>query len=437
VPISRAVFLGVRAIGVASPGAWLVVACVSPISLENRPCPCAADYVCCDSTRICLRPGQVCPIGGGAGAGGAGAGGAGAGDAGRPGSGAGEGGDAGEGEAGGASTGVAGARSEPAWRAVGADLELPQPTNAPNLALDAEGTPYVAFRACDPCGPPAQATNKPVVARYAGVWETMPSTGLPELIKMSPAIRVDEPGRPVVLTEQGVHAFDGERWLPAPELPSPPSEEARLQRDAEGRLHTTVYDGTLGELQVVRLANSSWQNVGAAIPADAANARLHLAGAFAYLAHSRRSDLSDGSELVVRRFDGVAWELVSTLEGTALELALSSAGTVYVAVKDPLGDSARILRYEADEWTELGVQPVSFSAPRLELAGQGTLYMTHVVGNFVTVLRLDGGRFGDLDSAEIGQAISLPALAIAELEGAEVPYVAFLSGAGVRVRKYE
>jgi len=425
-------FLDVPAAVALCLGLELAGACISPVSLENRPCPCASGYVCCDSTRTCLRAGQVCSIRGSAAGGGAGAP-----AAGGQGAGAGEVGVAGAGEAGDGSAGSAGAPPAPSWQDVGADVLTPEPTNAPNLALDAAGTPHLAFRACGPCAPPEEAVSKPVVARYAGVWEVLPSTGLPAQIKMSPALHFDQAGNPVVLTEEGLHAFDGEEWLPAPALPFPPSQEARLARDDQGRFHTTAYDHELAEIHVVRLEGSSWQRVGAPIPGDGANAGLYLAGAFAYLAHSRPVELTGTSEFVVRRFDGVAWEIVSTFEGSGLELALSPEGTVYAAIREPQSEAARILQQAGDGWLNLGVFPASLGAPRLELSAGGTLYMTNVVGSFVNVLRRAGGAFEDLDSAALGSGMTLPVLRIAALGSADVPIVAFLVDPGVRVRKYE
>ncbi len=38
-----------------------VPACGASVALENRPCPCAAGWTCCDQKNICVAPGTVCP----------------------------------------------------------------------------------------------------------------------------------------------------------------------------------------------------------------------------------------------------------------------------------------------------------------------------------------------------------------------------------------
>ncbi len=39
----------------------LVSACVSPVTLEGRACPCAEGWTCCETTRTCLPPQATCP----------------------------------------------------------------------------------------------------------------------------------------------------------------------------------------------------------------------------------------------------------------------------------------------------------------------------------------------------------------------------------------
>ena len=57
-----------RGAGAASPRgallgaglALLAARCASPLSLEDRPCPCATGFSCCEATQLCLRPGATC-----------------------------------------------------------------------------------------------------------------------------------------------------------------------------------------------------------------------------------------------------------------------------------------------------------------------------------------------------------------------------------------
>ena len=51
---SRAALIGCIALGAA--------ACVSPLSLDDAPCPCAAGYRCCAIENRCVADREVCPI---------------------------------------------------------------------------------------------------------------------------------------------------------------------------------------------------------------------------------------------------------------------------------------------------------------------------------------------------------------------------------------
>lgn len=46
----------------------LLAGCVAPVSEENRPCPCAAGWVCCEGVQICATSADLCPGGDGGGA---------------------------------------------------------------------------------------------------------------------------------------------------------------------------------------------------------------------------------------------------------------------------------------------------------------------------------------------------------------------------------
>ena len=35
--------------------------CVSPIALDDLPCPCAAGWACCADQNVCVREGTTCP----------------------------------------------------------------------------------------------------------------------------------------------------------------------------------------------------------------------------------------------------------------------------------------------------------------------------------------------------------------------------------------
>lgn len=49
-------------LGVAA-GAVYLPACAATLSVENRPCPCATGWTCCESQSVCVAEGTVCPEG--------------------------------------------------------------------------------------------------------------------------------------------------------------------------------------------------------------------------------------------------------------------------------------------------------------------------------------------------------------------------------------
>lgn len=43
------------------PLVFLAFACITPLSLEERPCPCSEGWTCCDDVNVCVREGATCP----------------------------------------------------------------------------------------------------------------------------------------------------------------------------------------------------------------------------------------------------------------------------------------------------------------------------------------------------------------------------------------
>ena len=399
--------------------------CVTVISLENRPCPCASGYACCATTQTCLTETQICPAASGSGS-------AGALNAGGTASSGGTSGAAGDD----AQAGAGGDPGSPRWRAVGSDDDELLPTDRVNMAIAPDGTPYVAFRGCDVCSPPA---HRPYVKRYDGAWQLLPTNQLPG-DKMSPALQIDVTGYLYALVDSGVYWFDGQDWIQQlPVFPLSFTDDATLVLE-QGTFYTTQFNPDVGELSVVRSEGSTWQTIGSPLLGKSTGATVRVFEGTVYVANAYVTE--ELQEMIaLRRFDGADWELVFDFAGSGVEFAVHSPELIYVSYTGPGtvpgGGSARILRLDTAGVTDLGMVPSFFDPPKFALTSAGTPYIVYLVEDFINVNVFDGTTWVDVDSRDLGNASMVPALSLDERGGSVVPYVAAASGDLVRVRKYE
>jgi hypothetical protein len=450
--------------GALVPGGAFVVSCVSLVSLEHRSCPCAEGYVCCERMQTCLRPGEACVGETGGNGGNVGTGGNGGTSAGRGGNSA-TGGNAGtelggaagtrggSSSQGGATSGAGGVAGEsgmggepgPEWRPVGPErMDDPQPLDVPDLELAWDGTPYLAFVACEDCDI-SGFRRVPVVERFDGSWRLLPTTGLPATIVARPALALDTGGVPYVLIDGQASSFDGTAWNPVGDaLPLPMGFESNFQVDEGGVLWVALFDDARAEISVFRSAGSGWQAVGPGVPAVPADAerRVRLVpvdevqfdgsgNGGSYLAHTD----ADGTGVFLRRFDGVDW-VGSEMAGSSIDIARVWTGTLYAAVRQPNDDVDVLVQAVGGDFVELGNLTASCAAPSLAVASDGTLFLAYSKGGFVNVNRWDGMNFRDVDSSALGSTGTAPVLRLLS-DFDVVPFVALFFGSELAVKKYE
>jgi hypothetical protein len=432
--------------------------CITVLSLDHRPCPCVTGYECCRELDQCFLPteSKFCPKGedgaeagsgamsveggspseGGSASEGSSASGGAApgGTAGEVGSGA---GDAGEAQGG---TGVV-VPSKPEWLPVGNDDDIAPPlTSDPNLALAPDGTPYIAYRACEPCQPIDQRTDIPVVLRLGDTWERLPPTGLGEITKGSPALATGLDGAPHVLIdyERQLKRFEDGQWTAvSPQFELSIHLPAALERDTTGRFYTLLTDEVNVKLVVARVEDpTTYSFLGTSLTGDNGTARLCVVGTDVYRAYVFDQG-PNMSRVFVDHFNGGDWDNWGDFEGRSIELTASKSGDVYVAVSDYELRTANILKRSNDAWETLFPNlTASWHAPLLQVSSSGELYLAYLVEDFPNVNVIANGTWRDVKSRDLPNG-SNPVLRLWESKGTVVPIISYLIGGGLVARKYQ
>ena len=429
--------------------------CLSGLDLEGRPCPCAPGYQCCEQINICLGPEDTCPdLGGDAGSssltigeggvpaeGGTGAGGvpASSGGTNEPGS-AGQAGMPSEPLA-----GAAGAESgEPQWRPVGDDDGIaPAPTYDPNLVLAPDGTPYVAYRACEPCQPIDKRKDIPVVLRLDSTWQRLPLVSADATTKASPSLVIGLDGVPNMLLDyqRQLMRFEDDAWSPTgPELPLTVHLPSSLEMDSDGRFYTLLNDEDSLKLAVARLDNlSTYTLLGTSVQGDNGTARLCVVGMQVYRAYVRHDLVEPSANVYVDHFDGNDWQPLGTFVGRGIEMAASLNGDVYVAVEDYELRTARIFKHTGGAWSAQPLQTLaaSWHAPMLQVSDAGALYLAYLVEDFPNVNVIAGDDWDDLQSRTLLNGSGVPVIRLRQTGAGVVPILVYLSGGELIARKYQ
>jgi hypothetical protein len=399
--------------------------CAPTLPLDGRPCPCTADYHCCESINECRPNGDACPA--------------------EPGTGGGRSNDAGHevatgsgglGGAGGSSTagGVPVDAGPPRWRSMDAPgLAAYEVHDACDLELDSNGTPYVAFRACKGCN--STSAVSPVVLKYdAGKWVALPALGLIPTTIHAPLV-VSTDGAPHLLVENAVLSFDGTRWTErVPRVPGSITQARNFELDAGDRFVVTVYDASKSELSVLGYEGTTWRVLGNVMPSEPNRDRLTRGGNTLWLAHTTGTATP---LLLLRRFDGTAWSIVLDLDALAsAEFAVTSAETMYVARQEKSPGPVLVIEGRGSLWTEI-LNVSMFGTPSLRIGPNGILYSATLMDGFVNLSDWDGSKWTDWDREGLGTGSHVPALRVAERAGRIVPYLCYASGTDLNVMTYE
>jgi hypothetical protein len=443
-------------------------ACVSPISLEDRRCPCIrSGYHCCEATRICVRQTLACP------------------------------------------TAEAGVVEEPPPPSPDAPIilieadagQLPPPGEAPpdgaRAPTHAAPAPPDAALAPPDAGPPdapaADAAPDPDGPDPIPRWQTLAQTGLSDHLATSFDLRIADDGTPFLVLSKLklpgpsratiVLRYDGSAWQPvgpelpgsevlpgfvlagngtayvlvngavtvlepggSHELPAPtttifiPPSPVGLARDAEGRFYTFAGEklpsgGYL--LGVARLTGTSWELLG---PPDsfgrAPTPRVLQLAADRDGPYVAVNDL-DEVFTDVRRWNGSDWSPVGggTFIAQRGVFLVAPGGQAYFA---PPGGLPIQKGSATAPWIELPALPVAsdpVDVPPGLAAGAGDVLHVAYLGDRdpgpdvvpgAMISRLEGERFAGLTVAGLEpEVFDSVKLAVVRRGGAEVLYLAF------------
>jgi hypothetical protein len=420
--------------------------CAPTLSLEGRPCPCTADFHCCESINECRPNGAACPSEHGAGGAsnsdaggdvaastaGSGAATSSGGGGNSPGTGASSSGGTG---ASGGGAGLVDA-GPPRWRPLDAQGAASYEVHDTcDLEIDSNGTPYVAFRGCKGCRSTDAAP--PVVLRYdAGKWAALPAQGLLPTTKHAPLV-IGTDGTPHLLIDNAVLSFDGTKWVErGPRVPGSISEARNFELDASNRFLVPVYDSASSQLSVVRYETTTWRVLGNVMTSDPQGDRLTRGGDVFWLAHTVDGG-SSAPMLEVRRFDGSAWSIVLELDAfESAEFAVTASETTYVARQvNSLGPVIMTEGHGAS-WVEILNAPM-ISAPNLRIGPDGSLYAATLLDGYVNLSAWDGSKWTDWERDGLATGSHVPVLRLIARAGRVVPYLCYASGTDLNVMTYE
>ena len=329
------------------------------------------------------------------------------------------------------------------WVAVGSAGFSPGTVALTSLALDQNGTPYVAF---------ADGTNgnKVTVMRYDGsTWVAVGSPGFSAGQENYISLALDQSGTPYVAymdvansSKATVMKYNGSAWVAvgSPGFSADIAGYTSLALDGSGTPYVAYEDYSLGgKATVMKYNGSAWVAVGSAgfSAGDASFTSLALnSSGTPYVAYR---DFANSNKATVMRYDGSAWVAVGSTGFSAgvasfTSLALDGNGVPYVAYRDLANSSkATVMRYDGSAWVAVG--SAGFSAGSVQVTSlainqNGTPYVAYVDtgnGSKATVMKYNGSAWVAVGSAgfSAGQ-VDVTSLALT-YNG--TPYVAYVDAA--------
>jgi hypothetical protein len=309
----------------------------------------------------------------------------------------------------------------------------------PSLAIDASGTPYVAF----------QETNtgsKGTVMRFNGTsWEAVGSPGF-ALGGRYPSLALNKKGEPYIAFQSdnqkvSVMRFNGTSWVFVgnPEFSGAWGYSISLALNSTGAPYVCYIDGDHGDKAMVQRFNgTTWEAVGASVSVGrVSDAVLALNSKdVPYIAYS---DSASGYKAKVMSFNGTLWEIVGSASissgiGTALSLALSSTDVPYVAFKDEAnGKKATVMSFNGTGWKAVGAPGFSpgvigVSSLALTAAGLPCIAFEDAANSSkATVMRFNGTAWEAVGGTGITTAAAYEVSMALTSTG--VPYVAYFDAA--------
>jgi uncharacterized protein YjdB len=306
-----------------------------------------------------------------------------------------------------------------------------------SLAIDPNGTPYVAFQG---------TLAKACVMRFNGTaWENVGTPGFSAGAAGYPSLAISSTGVPyLAYVDAGnggkatVMKFTGGAWQAVGSVGFSTGQVfyTSLALDRSDRPYIAFEDAANDKkLTVMKFNGATWEvlNFAGVSAAEASNVMIKVSATGApYVAFK---DLSKGGKASVVRFTGNSFEFLGGQGFTPggvydLALAIDSSGVPYVAFADQTqGNKETVMKYNGSAWVNVGSAGFTLGAadvPSLMIGKSGTPYLAYIDvanGSKGTVTRFNGSTWQNIGGAGItpGTAYDLSMA----LDKNEVPYISF------------
>jgi len=207
-------------------------------------------------------------------------------------------------------------------------------------------------------------------------------------------------------------------------------------------------DGANGdEVTVIEFNNSTWGAVGGAIPNGSAGyISLAIHNGTPYVAYT---DWSSGNKLTVMEFDGTSWNTVGTKGFSAggvdyVSLAIDSAGIPYVAYEDENtpNDAATVMKFNGSIWVSVGnpgfsVGGVFYTSITVHNGIPYVAYADETDDDAATVMKYNGSNWTLIGSPDFsGGEADFTSLAIDSTGNLYVSYEDYANSQGATVMEF-
>lgn len=291
------------------------------------------------------------------------------------------------------------------WETVGNAEFSSGVVNYTTIAVDPEGTPYIAYK-------DLANNNKATVMKYDGInWIPVGTTGFSTSSVEEISIAISNTGVPYVVFSDGpngnatVMKYDGATWTTVgnPQFSASSAYSPSIAIDGNGSLYVAYVDyGNRDKATVMKCSGSDWAPVGNAGFSLNSVQYISLALNSTGMPYVAFEDGAPGGAAVMK-FNGSNWSTVGTPNFSAgtinyTSIKLDKNDTPYVAYDAVDNDGiATVMKYNGSNWVEIGASTSRYAYyPSIAIDNTGAVYLAFQDNSNdnhgATVMRYDGGN---------------------------------------------